>query len=63
MSNTKDIQPKLAETKLEQLIIGFIADESERIGYGKLVLELTVHKGRPTNLQATEVKRSFNLNA
>jgi hypothetical protein len=63
MSNTKDIQPKQAETKLEQLIIGFIADESDRIQYGKLTLEITVHKGKPTNLQAIEVKRSFNLNA
>jgi len=60
---TNDIQPKQAETKLEQLIMGFIADESERIGYGKLVLEVTVFKGKPTNLQAIEVKRSFNLNA
>ena len=40
-----------------------LAEESERIGYGKLVLEVTVSKGRPTNLQAIEVKRSFNLNA
>ncbi len=42
---------------------GFIAEESERIEYSKLVLEVTVSKGRPTNLQAIEVKRSFNLNA
>jgi hypothetical protein len=42
---------------------GFIAEESERIEYSKLVLEVTVSKGRPTNLQAIEVKRRFNLNA
>ena len=61
MSN--EIQPKQAETKVEQLIVGFISDESDRIGYGKLVFEVTVFKGKPTNLQAIEVKRSFNLNA
>jgi hypothetical protein len=44
-------------------IIGFTAEGAERIGYGKLVLDVTVSKGSPTNLQAIEVKRSFSLNA
>jgi len=59
---SKEIQPKQAETKLEQIILGFIADEADRIQYGRLTLEITVHKGKLTNLQAIEVKRSFNLN-
>ena len=56
------IEPRQAESMLEQLILGFILQESERIGYGKIALEITVLKGRPTNIQGTEVKRSFNLN-
>jgi hypothetical protein len=43
-------------------IISFITEESSRIGFGKLFIEVTVAKGRATNIQA-ETKRSMNLNS
>ena len=59
----KEIKPKEAETKVERVILGFLSEEASHIGYGKLTLEVTVHNGKLTNIQATEVRRSFNLNA
>jgi hypothetical protein len=51
------------DLRTEQLIIGFVTGEAERIGYGKLVLEVTIYNGKATNIQGTEVRRSFNLNS
>lgn len=41
-------------------IISFITDESKRINYGKLFVEVTVANGRATNIQC-ETKKSMNL--
>lgn len=49
------------EPEIKDQIIDFIGTEAARIEYGKLFIEVTVLKGRPTNIQA-ETKRSHNLN-
>lgn len=45
----------------EETIIAMVDEEAERIGYGHIYVDITVHNGRPTNVQA-ETKRSKNLN-
>jgi hypothetical protein len=42
-------------------MIQLIEEETSRIQYGKVLVEITVHKGKCTNIQA-ETKRSVNLN-
>jgi hypothetical protein len=49
------------EPEIEKQVIDFISTETERIQYGKLFIEVTVLKGRATNIQG-ETKRSLNLN-
>lgn len=48
-------------TYTQEEIIRIVKEEAERIAYGKLLIEITVHKGIATNMQ-TETKRSNNLN-
>ena len=45
----------------KQELIKFVTEEAHRMQYGKLYVEVTVHKGKVTNAQA-ETKRSYNLN-
>jgi hypothetical protein len=63
MSETNEIKPKEADSKVEREVLGFLADEAAHVGYGKLILEVNVHNGKLTNIQATEVRRSYNLNS
>lgn len=49
------------EPQIEKQVVDFINTEVSRIEYGKLFLEVTVLKGRATNIQG-ETKRSLNLN-
>lgn len=51
----------MLEPEHASAIIDLINEESARIEYGKLFIEVTVLKGRATNIQA-ETKRSHNLN-
>lgn len=39
----------------------FVEEETERIQYGKLFIEITVMNGKMTNMQA-ETRRSKNIN-
>ena len=49
-------------TDQEKQIITLIREEASRIKYGKLKSEMTVHKGRITNIQTERVRRSQNIN-
>lgn len=40
-----DVQPKEAETKTERYLLGLIAKRAERLGFGKVILELTFQDG------------------
>lgn len=42
-------------------IIKTINEESDRMGFGKIIIEVTVLKGVATNMQL-ETKRSVNIN-
>lgn len=46
---------------LQEQIIKFIEEETRRVHYGKLFIEVTVAKGKATNIQC-ETKRSMNIN-
>ena len=49
------------DEQIKQQIIALIEEEAIRIEYGKLLIEVTVLKGKATNLQ-DETKRSMNIN-
>jgi len=49
-------------TEPEKQIIKVIREEAERVGYGKLAIDMTIHKGKVTNIQAEHVRRSENIN-
>jgi hypothetical protein len=44
----------------EQKILDFIREEYERIKFGKLLIEISIHRGKCTNIQC-ETKHSSNL--
>jgi hypothetical protein len=48
-------------TSAQKQIIDFVEEEARRIGYGKIIIEVSVHNGKLTNVQA-ETKRSMNIN-
>lgn len=51
----------MVEPQHQSQIAKFIEEEVSRIEFGKLFVEITVMKGKTTNIQA-ETKRSMNLN-
>ena len=57
-----NISPKQADSKSEMFLLGFIEEEAERIEYGKIVFEITVHNKKMTNVQSKPSTRSFSLN-
>lgn len=47
--------------EIKSQILSLVEEETGRIQYGKIMIEITVAKGKCTNIQA-ETKRSLNLN-
>ena len=47
---------------LGEQILKFIGEETSRINYGKIFVEVTVAAGKATNIQC-ETKRSMNINS
>lgn len=59
---TEEAQFKsVSEETLKEFVFAIMKEESERIKFGKVLIELTVHNSKITNLQA-ETKRSVNIN-
>lgn len=56
-----NITMKQADTKVEMLLLGYIQQEAERLGYGRISFEIVVSKGKITNVQSQPSKRSFSL--
>ena len=52
-----------AETKEEKLLLGFLNQEAERIGWGQIVVELTVRNGVIVIIKSNEISRTFNVGA
>lgn len=46
---------------MEQEIVKVIKEEAERMQYGKALIEVTINKGKVTNLQF-ETRKSVNIN-
>lgn len=51
----------MLDPEIQEEITAFVAEEARRVQFGKLLIEVTVMKGHPTNIQC-ETKRSRNLN-
>jgi hypothetical protein len=49
------------EETLKEFLFLISKEEAERIKFGKVFIELTVHNSKITNLQA-ETRRSVNIN-
>ena len=56
-----NIQLKEAENNTEKAILGHIAQEAERIGYGSINIEVKVHNGRVTHLTLIPSKKTISL--
>lgn len=56
-----DIPMREAETKQERLILGLLAQESERIGFGKLTIEFSIRAGSIDRATLTESSRMVNI--
>lgn len=50
-----------ADTKEEQMLMGAIQQEAERIGFGVIVIECVIKNGKVGFLKTKEVSRTFNL--
>lgn len=56
-----DVPQKEAETKIERLLLGFIKQEAERIGFGTIVLEFGIRGGKVDRIKSQEISRVFNV--
>jgi hypothetical protein len=50
-----------AVTKEEKLLLGFLKQECDRIGFGTIVMEFTVRNGKIDRIKSNEISRSFNV--
>lgn len=55
------VKPKEAETKEERLLLGFISTKAEQIGFGQIVLELTIQNGKVEFVRSKEVNQTFRV--
>jgi hypothetical protein len=55
------IKKKQADTTQEQILLGYIEQECERIGYGSISIEVSVRSGKIDRLTATLTKQTINL--
>jgi hypothetical protein len=56
-----NVPQREAETREEKLLLGFLKQEVERIGYGTVVVEFTVNNGHITIIKSTEINRTFKV--
>ena len=64
MSNLKTINNvPLADPRnnIEKALLGVIQQESERIQYGSIQIEVRVHNGKLTHVSLTQSSKSINL--
>lgn len=63
MENKKinNVPMKESETKEEKMLLGLVYEQAERIGYGTLVLELTIKDGIMIHGRLQEVNKSINF--
>jgi hypothetical protein len=56
-----DVPQRNAETKTEKLLLGFLHQEAERIGFGSIVLEFGIRGGKIDRIKSNEISRVFNI--
>lgn len=56
-----DITLKQADTKTEMLLLGYIAQEVERVQYGKISFEISVNKGKIVLIQSRPSTKTLKL--
>lgn len=48
-----------AENNEERQLLGFLHEQVQRIGYGTIVVEFTVKRGKVSHMRSTEISRTF----
>ena len=61
MTKINNITLKNSENNQERMILGLIAEESSRIAYGTLTIEIMVRNGKMTHVDCFQPKRGLNL--
>jgi len=56
-----DVPMREASTKNEKLLLGFLHQESQRVDWGKIVVELTIAQGEIVNIKSSEISRTFQV--
>lgn len=56
-----DVPQREAETKEEKLLLGFLHQESERVGFGQIVLEFNIRGGKLVHVKSKEISRTFSV--
>ena len=56
-----NIPQREAKTTEERLLLGLLTQESERVQFGKIVVELGVRGGKIDRVTLTEVSRVVNI--
>ena len=55
------VTPREAETKEEKLLLGFLKQEAEDIGFGQIVVEFTIHGSKIIRIRSDRVSKTFNV--
>lgn len=56
-----DVPQREAETKEEKLLLGFLYQEAQRVGFGQIVLEFNIRDGKLVHVKSKEISRTFNV--
>lgn len=56
-----NIPQKDAETRQERMLLGLLNQETSRVDFGKIVVELGVRGGKIDRVTLTEVSRVINI--
>lgn len=56
-----DVPLREANSREEKLLLGFIHQESERIGFGEFDFKVKVYNGKIVHIQSTGVARTFKV--
>lgn len=55
------VTPKEAHTKNERMLLGALAEETKRIGYGTISIEVVVRNGQMDQVVITQVNKRINI--
>jgi len=62
MGKINGVELKEADSNFERAILGLIFEESKKLGYGRLNIEVVVHNSKVTHIDCYTTKRSLSVN-